>query len=79
LLQHLAESRGDEGRQAREKLVIEGLAKVKGAKAGILEERAKVLMAAADMAAAERAREERKKRKRPARPAAKAKKAGKRR
>jgi len=53
LLEALAENpRNEEGRQAREKLVLEGLAKSgKAAKAGILEERAKVMMVAADMAA----------------------------
>jgi len=60
ILEHLAESRGEEGRQAREKLALEGLANLRGAKAGILEERAKVLSAAATMAAVERAREEKK-------------------
>lgn len=58
LLEHLAESRSEEGRQAKEKLALEGIAKLRGAKAGILEERAKVLNAAATMAAVERAREE---------------------
>jgi hypothetical protein len=59
LLEDLADGRSAEAKQAKEKLAIEGLVKVRGAQAGILEERAKVLMAAADMAAAERAREER--------------------
>lgn len=57
MLEHLAESRGEEGKQAKEKLAIEGLIEVKG-KAGILEERAKVLMAASDMIAAEAIRQE---------------------
>lgn len=60
LLEQLAESRSEEGKLAREKLIIEGLAQVKGGKAGILEERAKVLLVAEDMVSAERAREERK-------------------
>ncbi|HYF49302.1 MAG TPA: hypothetical protein VEJ63_07850, partial [Planctomycetota bacterium] len=60
LLEQLAEGRSEEGKLAREKLIIEGLAQVKGAKAGILEERAKVLLAAEEMVAAERARDERK-------------------
>jgi HEAT repeat protein len=60
LLENLAEARNEEGRQAREKLVIEGLATVKGGKAGIMEERAKVLLTASDMVADERAREEQK-------------------
>ncbi len=60
LLEHLGEGRSDEGKLAREKLIIEGLAAFKGGKTGILEERAKVLMTASDMVAAEKAREERK-------------------
>ncbi|MGD0088932.1 MAG: HEAT repeat domain-containing protein [Planctomycetota bacterium] len=60
ILEHLAESRTEEGRQAKEKLALEGLANLRGAKAGILEERAKVLAAAATMAAVDRAREEKK-------------------
>jgi HEAT repeat protein len=61
LLENLAESRtNEEGRQAKEKLVIEGLATQKPGKVGILEERAKVLMTASDMVAEDRAREEKK-------------------
>ena len=60
ILEHLAEGRSEEGRQAKEKLALEGLANLRGAKAGILEERARVLAAAATMAAVERAREEKK-------------------
>ena len=60
LLEHLAENRSEEGRLAKEKLALEGLANLRGAKAGILEERARVLAAAATMAAVERAREEKK-------------------
>jgi HEAT repeat protein len=63
VLEQLAESRSEEGRQAKEKLVIEGLVALKGGKAGILEERAKVLLSASDMIAAERARQEREKKK----------------
>ena len=51
VLENLSASRTEEGRQAREKLVIEGLVASPNAKAGILEERAKVMMTAADMAA----------------------------
>lgn len=52
LLQDLAGNpRTDIGRQAKEKLVLEGLVKSQVSKTGILEERAKVMMAAADMAA----------------------------
>ena len=55
LLEHLSSSSGrtDEGRQAKEKLVIEGLSEMRGGKAGILEERAKVLMSASEMVAVE--------------------------
>jgi len=60
ILEHLAESRSEEGRLAKEKLALEGLASLRGAKAGILEERARVLASAATMAAVERAREEKK-------------------
>lgn len=52
ILETLAEGRSDEGRLAKEKLVIEGLLKIKGANAGILEERAKVMLAPAEIAAA---------------------------
>ena len=52
LLESLAAGRTDEARQAKEKLMIEGLVKVKGGKTGILEERAKVMMAPAELAAA---------------------------
>ena len=51
LLEHLMAGRADEGKQAREKLVMEGLLTIKGAKTGILEERARILMSAADIAA----------------------------
>jgi hypothetical protein len=56
----LAENpRSDEGRQAKEKLVLEGLVKTTGkAKAGLLEERSKALMTAVDMAAQAREAEE---------------------
>jgi hypothetical protein len=74
LLEDLAESRTEEGRQAKEKLIIEGLLTMKTGKAGILEERAKVLLAASDMVAADRAREEKKAHKHKAKPKAKAKK-----
>ena len=57
VLEHLAESRSEEGRLAKEKLGIEGLIEVKS-KTGILEERAKVMMAASDMIAAEAIRQE---------------------
>jgi len=57
MLEHLAESRSEEGKQAKEKLGIEGLVEVKG-KTGILEERAKVMMTASDMIAAEAVRQE---------------------
>lgn len=52
ILEALAENpRNDEGRQAREKLVLEGLAKASGkAKAGLLEERSKALFAAEELA-----------------------------
>jgi HEAT repeat protein len=52
ILEALAENpRNDEGRQAREKLVLEGLAKSAGkAKAGLLEERSKALFAAEELA-----------------------------
>jgi len=60
ILEELAESRTEEGRQAKEKLIIEGLAAVKSGKAGILEERAKVMMTAQDMVADEDARQEKK-------------------
>lgn len=56
VLEHLMAIRSDEGRQAKEKLVIEGLLAVKGGNANILEQRAKVLMAASDMKAAAAAR-----------------------
>ncbi|HYG75878.1 MAG TPA: HEAT repeat domain-containing protein [Planctomycetota bacterium] len=56
VLENLAESRSEEGKQAKEKLAIEGLITVRGGKAGILEERAKVLLSASDMIAAEAAR-----------------------
>lgn len=53
ILEALAENpRNDEGRQAREKLVLEGLAKAAGkAKVGLLEERSKALFAVEEMAA----------------------------
>ncbi|MBI3828790.1 MAG: hypothetical protein HY291_04695 [Planctomycetes bacterium] len=65
LLEGLAANpRSDEGKQAREKLVLEGMARsTKASKAGILEERAKVMMAAADMAAKAAADEARRARK----------------
>ena len=47
-----AAGRTDEARQAKEKLIIEGLVKVRGGKAGILEERAKVMLAPSEIAAA---------------------------
>jgi HEAT repeat protein len=52
ILEALAENpRNDECRQAREKLVLEGLAKSAGkAKAGLLEERSKALFAAEELA-----------------------------
>jgi hypothetical protein len=61
LLEGLAANpRSDEGKQAREKLVLEGMARsTKASKAGILEERAKIMMAAADMAAKAAAEEAR--------------------
>ena len=52
LLENLAAGRTDEAKQAKEKLVIEGLVKVRGGKAGILEERAKVMLAPSEIAAA---------------------------
>ena len=62
ILQGLAQQpRQEEGRQAREKLVLEGLAKrSKDSRRGVLEERAQVLMMAADMAAKAAAAEARK-------------------
>ncbi|MCZ7648263.1 MAG: HEAT repeat domain-containing protein [Planctomycetota bacterium] len=51
LLEQLSATRGDEGRQAKEKLALEGLAGKGAKKQSVLEERAKVLMAAADLAA----------------------------
>jgi HEAT repeat protein len=51
LLEHLAEGRSEEAGQAKEKLVIEGLLKLKGAEVGILEQRAKVMLAASDLIA----------------------------
>lgn len=83
VLEGLAATRGDEGRQAREKLVLEGLAEKKGAKnSGILEERAKVLMAAADLAAetaADEAKLERQRQLKAQREAEKAREADKKR
>jgi len=57
VLEHLAESRSDEGKQAKEKLAIEGLVTVRRGKPGFLEERAKVLLAASDMISAEAVRQ----------------------
>jgi HEAT repeat protein len=55
-----ANPRTEEGRQAKEKLVLEGLVRATGrTQAGLLEERSKALMAAADMAAQAREEEER--------------------
>ncbi len=51
LLENLAAGRTEEGKLAKEKLIIEGLLKDKGGKNGILEERAKVMLAPADLAA----------------------------
>jgi len=63
-----ANPRTEEGRQAKEKLILEGLVKAPAkAKAGLLEERGKALMAAADMAAQAREEEERKEKERLAR------------
>ncbi|MCK6473155.1 MAG: HEAT repeat domain-containing protein [Planctomycetes bacterium] len=61
-------ARSEEGKQAKQKLAVEGL--LKGApakKRGILEERAEVLMAAADLAAKSRAEEDLKEQRRQAR------------
>jgi HEAT repeat protein len=51
ILEQMADGRGDEAKQAKEKLVIEGLVAVKGVKAGILEERARVMLAPSEIAA----------------------------
>jgi HEAT repeat protein len=60
VLEGLAENpRNEEGKRAREKLVLEGLSQsAKKGKTGLLEERAKILMAPADMAAKAAAEEE---------------------
>ncbi|MFH0939151.1 MAG: hypothetical protein V1899_07720, partial [Planctomycetota bacterium] len=60
LLEHLSHIRSDEARLAREKLVIEGLAVIKGAKAAILEERARILLSASDLVAADQTRDKQK-------------------
>jgi len=82
LLEALAANpRNEEGRKAREKLVLEGLAKAKGkTKSGLLEERSKALFAVDEMAAkaeAEAALKEKRRAAREKRAAAKAKGKGK--
>lgn len=61
-------ARSEEGKQAKQKLEVEGLLKGASAKKrGILEERAQVLMAAADLAAKARAEEDLREQRRQAR------------
>jgi hypothetical protein len=49
ILEALAESRGEEGKLAKEKMILEGLIAMKPGTSGLLEERAKVMLAASDL------------------------------
>jgi hypothetical protein len=49
ILEALAEGRSEEGKLAKEKLILEGLIAIKPGKSGFLEERAKVMLAASDL------------------------------
>jgi hypothetical protein len=63
VLEQLAESRSDEGKLARDKLIIEGLLQVKNGqigKMGILEERAKVMRSTEERVVTERIKDQRK-------------------
>jgi len=56
ILETLAEGRSEEGKLAREKLILEGLIAMKPGRTGILEERAKVMLSASDFVTAKKAK-----------------------